>query len=248
MITETVLPSNLPNSTLYNIGDLKIFLHHEDLALSVLDTLRHPISVDTELNRILDYKIGKLCLIQIKGKDSDVRHLVKFDVDKPHNSPVLKQMFENDDIPKIFHYGRVDLHFISDKLQCTPVNILCTKVASKIVRGQADNIKHNLHILCDELLSIKLDKGEQMSKWENKILTPSQKFYAALDVEYLDDIFNILINREPNLYDLIMQNCRFYETLIKNDLSGKDPLDDIPEGLILENQKHGIDLSTLFEH
>lgn len=210
------------------------------------------VQVDVELNRDLNYLTGKLCLIQLQktnGISSDkITYLVKYNIEEPCDSPYLAKLFEHSTVPKLFHYGKVDLCFIAHNLNCKPRNILCTKVASKILRGQGDDVKHNLDVLCKEFLGIQLDKGEQLSDWAQKELTPSQIKYAALDVEYLSDLFKLLATHNLDLYEVIMDNCKFYETLIDNIINQRNPLNNFPQGLWNVNQEHGINTTTLFEY
>lgn len=199
-----------------------IILHHGDLPADVLKTLKSPVAMDCEMNRNLNWKTGKLCLVQIKGADDAVIHLVKFDVSKKYDAQNLVKLLENKDLQKLFHFPRTDLCFLSYKLKCSPVNILCTKLISRIVRGNAKETKHNLGVLCKDLLGITLDKGEQRSIWENAELTQNQIKYAALDVEYLHAIFNALIAKASDLdKSTIKIKCSLYEQIVKADLNNQ---------------------------
>jgi ribonuclease D len=205
-----------------------VVLHYGgDLPNDVVKTLKSPIAMDCEMNRNLNWKTGKLCLVKIKGADDTVTHLVKFDVSKKYNAPNLAKILENKDLAKLFHYPRKDLCFLSYKLKCSPVNILCTKLISKIVRGNAKTTKHNLDILCKELLGITLDKGEQRSIWENAELTQRQIKYAALDVEHLHAIFNALLAKSSDLNKgTIKVKSSLHEEIVKADLKDSKTYQD----------------------
>jgi len=214
----------MPADTEYHeIDGLKIYLHHDDLPAEVYISFKGSVAVDCEMNRNLDHKKGKLCLAQFKAANSDINHLVKFNVDKKNNAPVLVHLLENPNYEKVFHHGRKDLAFLSYKLKASPQNIFCTRVASKILRKDriyAD--EHSLQPLLKEHLGVEISKEEQCSKWENPVLTRKQIKYAALDVEYLLHLKGILMAmaKIEKIDDLIYENCRFFETQIKNDLYG----------------------------
>ena len=48
--------------------------------------------------------------------------------------PNLKEILENNNIKKIFHFGRADLGFLKQHLDINVKNIFDTKIASKICR------------------------------------------------------------------------------------------------------------------
>ncbi|HAG52671.1 MAG TPA: ribonuclease D [Alphaproteobacteria bacterium] len=214
----------MPADTEYHeIDGLKIYLHHDDLPAEVYISFKGPVAVDCEMNRNLDHKKGKLCLAQFKAANSDINHLVKFNVDKKNNAPVLVHLLENPNYEKIFHFGRVDLAFLGYKLGATPRNIFCTRIASKMIRRDKIYAEdHSLKPLLKEYLGVEISKEEQCSMWENEVLTENQLKYAALDVEYLHDLKARLlpIAMMEKIDDLLYENCHFLETQIKNDLLG----------------------------
>jgi len=156
-----------------------IHLHHNDLPDNV--HFKGSVALDTEalgLNPLRD----KLCLVQLSQGDG-VCHMVKFDLQKPYNSPNLKKLLENPAITKIFHFARFDVATLSHHLQTTITPIYCTKIASKLTRTYTQ--RHSLKDLCQALLNITLDKECQFSDWSSPTLAKEQLAYAASDVLYL---------------------------------------------------------------
>ena len=158
------------------------------------------IALDGEfsgLNPLTD----KLHLLQLCD-DSDFVHLVKFE--GKYNAPNLKEILENNQIKKIFHFGRADLGFLKQHLDINVKNIFDTKIASKICRKFSPH--HGLKDLCRDLININLSKVYQTSDWGKTIdeYSEDQIIYACKDVLYLhkikSELEKILI-REKKLDD-----------------------------------------------
>ena len=163
---------------------MKYFLHDNDLPKEV--NIGKSIAIDTEttgLNLIRD----RLCLIQICNEDKEI-HLIK--INKNSASPVISDILCNEKILKIFHFARFDLAVLMKMLNCSILNIYCTKIASKLARTSTEN--HSLKTLVFNYLSIEIPKFEQTSDWGALNLTKSQLNYAASDVLYLHQLKHIL--------------------------------------------------------
>ena len=163
---------------------MNYFLHYNDLPKEV--NIGKSIAIDTEttgLNLIRD----RLCLIQICNEDKEV-HLIK--INKNSASPVISDILCNEKILKIFHFARFDLAVLMKMLNCSILNVYCTKIASKLARTSTDN--HSLKSLVLNYLSIEIPKFEQTSDWGALNLTKSQLDYAASDVLYLHQLKHIL--------------------------------------------------------
>ena len=81
-----------------------IQLHKNDLPDDL--KLGNIIAVDGEFMG-LNVRRDPLCLIQISSGQSDA-HIVQFDRDN-YNAPNLVKILSNNDITKIFHYGKLTL-------------------------------------------------------------------------------------------------------------------------------------------
>ena len=85
-------------------------------------------------------------------------------------------------------------------LAWSPAPVICTKIASKLVRTYTD--RHGLKDLCRDLAGVEISKQQQTSDWGAPELTPEQMTYAASDVLYLHAIWarlEALLARENRL-------------------------------------------------
>ena len=193
--------------------NIDIKLHKNDLP-DDLD-LGNVIAVDGEFMG-LNVRRDPLCLIQISSGNSDA-HIVQLDR-LNYQAPNLVKLLKNDNITKIFHYGRADIGHIKYYLKTDTNNILDTKIASKLARSYSDN--HSLKTLIKEFVNIDVNKQFQNSDFGGE-LTPAQMKYCANDVIYLHQIhkeLNNILEREKriNLY----QDClKFLKTRVELDLA-----------------------------
>ena len=171
-----------------------IQLHKNDLP-DDLD-LGNLIAVDGEFMG-LNVRRDPLCLIQISSGNSDA-HIVQFDR-KKYNAPNLAKLLADENITKIFHYGRADMAHIKYYLKVETNNILDTKIASKLARSYSDS--HSLKTLIKEFTNIDISKQFQSSDFGGE-LSSSQLKYCANDVIFLHKIhdeLNIILERENRL-------------------------------------------------
>ena len=193
--------------------NIDIKLHKHDLPDDLV--LGNLIAVDGEFMG-LNVERDPLCLIQISSGNSDA-HIVQFDRNN-YNAPNLKKLLENDQVKKIFHYGRADLAHIKYYLNADTNNILDTKIASKLARSYSDN--HSLKSLIKEFLNIDISKQFQNSDFGGE-LTPAQLRYCANDVIYLhkihEELEKILI-REKRI-KIYYECLNFIKTRVELDLA-----------------------------
>ena len=192
---------------------IEIKLHKNDLPEDL--TLGNVIAVDGEFMG-LNVRRDPLCLIQVSSGNNDA-HIVQLDRSN-YKAPNLVKILENNDVTKIFHYGRADLAHIKYYLKINTNNILDTKIASKLARSYSDN--HSLKTLIKEFLNIEINKQFQSSDFGGD-LNPSQLKYCANDVVYLHKIhaslFKIL-KREKRV-ELYKDCLKFLKTRVDLDLS-----------------------------
>ena len=190
-----------------------IKLHKNDLP-DDLD-LGNVIAVDGEFMG-LNVRRDPLCLIQVSSGNSDA-HIIQLDRSK-YRAPNLSKILNNNNITKIFHYGRADIAHIKYYLKTDTNNILDTKIASKLARSYSDN--HSLKTLIKEFANVDISKQFQSSDFGGD-LTPAQMKYCANDVIYLhkihDELNNILI-REKRI-DLYKDCLKFLKTRVELDLA-----------------------------
>ena len=192
---------------------IDIRLHKNDLPDDL--ELGNLIAVDGEFMG-LNVRRDPLCLIQISTGKSDA-HIIQFDR-KNYNSPNLIKILADNEITKIFHFGRADLAHIKYYLKTDTNNILDTKIASKLARSYSDN--HSLKTLIKEFTNIDISKQFQTSDFGGQ-LTTAQLKYCANDVIYLHKIheeLNKILIRE-NRINLYQKCLKFLKTRVELDLA-----------------------------
>ena len=193
--------------------NIEIKVHKNDLPDDL--SLGNVIAIDGEFMG-LDVKRDPLCLIQISTGNSDA-HIVQFDRSN-YKAPNLVKILSNKDITKIFHYGRADLAHIKYYLKTETINILDTKIASKLARSYSDN--HSLKTLIKEFINIDISKQFQSSDFGGE-LSPAQLKYCANDVIYLHKIheeLNKILIREKRI-NLYLSCLKFLQTRVDLDLA-----------------------------
>ena len=190
-----------------------IQLHKNDLPDDL--NLGNIIAVDGEFMG-LNVRRDPLCLIQLSSGNSDA-HIVQFNREN-YQAPNLVKLLKNENITKIFHYGRADMAYIKHYLKTETNNILDTKIASKLARSYSDN--HSLKTLIKEFINIDISKQFQSSDFGGE-LTPAQLKYCANDVIYLHKIHNELkkILERENRIQLYNDCLKFLKTRVDLDLA-----------------------------
>ena len=177
--------------------------------------LGNVIAVDGEFMG-LNVRRDPLCLIQVSSGKDDA-HIVQLDRSK-YDAPNLVKIFADENITKIFHFGRADIAHIKYYLKTSTNNILDTKIASKLARSYSDS--HSLKTLIKEFMNIDISKQFQSSDFGGELTTAQQK-YCANDVIYLHKIHDELekiLRREKRIE--LYKNClKFLETRVDLDLA-----------------------------
>ena len=190
-----------------------IKLHKNDLPDDL--KLGNLIAVDGEFMG-LNVRRDPLCLIQLCSGNSET-HIVQFDR-KAYNCPNLINLLVDENITKIFHYGRADMAHIKYYLKTETHNILDTKIASKLARSYSDS--HSLKTLIKEFINIDVSKQFQNSDFGGE-LSSAQLKYCANDVIYLHKIheeLNKILKRE-NRINLYKDSLKFLKTRVNLDLA-----------------------------
>ena len=192
---------------------INIQLHKNDLPDDL--KLGNIIAVDGEFMG-LNVRRDPLCLIQISSGNSDA-YIVQFNRED-YKAPNLIKLLSNNEITKIFHYGRADMAHIKYYLKTETNNFLDTKIASKLARSYSDN--HSLKTLIKEFANVDISKQFQNSDFGGE-LTPAQLKYCANDVIYLHKIhdeLNKILERE-NRIKLYHDCLKFLKTRVDLDLA-----------------------------
>lgn len=197
---------------------MNITLHHGDLPADL--KLGNIIAIDCEMMG-LNPNRDKLCLVQISD-DGENAHLVKFDITKPYNAPNLVALLNDESKQKIFHYAVPDLATLTNHIGANPVNIYCTKMASKLARCYAPS--HSLKNLTKDMLGVELSKEMQLTNWGSAELSQAQLNYAASDVQHLHklkDLLDVELAKTERV-ETHQEICKFLPTLAKLELQGWD--------------------------
>jgi len=202
-----------------------IQLHKHDLPAGL--DLGPIVAIDTETMG-LDPRRDRLCLVQLSSGDGTA-HLVQIIPEslggRGADCPNLKALLTNPNVIKLFHFARFDIAALENGLGVVTAPVICTKIASKLVRTYTD--RHGLKDLCRDLAGVEISKQQQTSDWGALELTPEQLTYAASDVLYLHIIWDrlkALLIRE-NRFEIAQAAYDFLPTRSKLDLLGYEEPD-----------------------
>lgn len=197
-----------------------IHLHRNDLPEDL--SFGPVVAIDTETMGLNPHR-DRLCLVQLSAGDGDA-HLVQILPEslggRGADCPKLKRLLADPGVTKLFHFARFDCAALRRHLGVTVAPVVCTKVASKLVRTFTD--RHGLKDLCKELLGVEISKQQQSSDWGAPELSAEQMAYAASDVLHLHALWarlEGLLRREGRL-ELAEACFRFLPTRGELDLLG----------------------------
>lgn len=117
----------------------------------------------------------------------------------------LKQLFEDPDVVKVLHSASEDLEVFQCWLGTLPRPLFDTQKAGAMV-GMDFGLGYRAMIL--ELCEEDLPKGETRSDWLQRPLTESQCHYAAQDVIWLLDAYEVIARRcrAQGRYDWVLED------------------------------------------
>ena len=170
-------------------------------------------AIDTEFHREKTY-YPKLALLQLRWADR-IAILDPLDLELTKLAPV----FSSNSLA-VFHAGSQDLEVLHRATGAVPCNIFDTQIAAGFIGMRTPSLA-SLH---ENLLGIKLSKGDRLTDWLQRPLTDSQLEYAASDVRYLLDLYQELISRLGDLDRLTWATAEFDSFLDKRQKS-IDPSD-----------------------
>ncbi|MDD5271236.1 MAG: ribonuclease D [Methylovulum sp.] len=149
------------------------------------------LALDTEFLREKTY-YPKFCLLQIATPDwvACVDPIALPDLD------ALFTALENPAIVKVFHSCRQDLEIFYQIRGKLPSPIFDTQVAAPLL-GYQDNPGYAM--LVSSLLNVNLSKAHTRADWSKRPLSEAQIEYAADDVIYLCQIYQIMLQKLAEL-------------------------------------------------
>ena len=154
------------------------YLHQADLP-DGLD-LGPEVAIDCETMGLQPYR-DRLCVVQLSSGDGNA-HVVQI-MKGQTEAPNLTRMLTDENVLKLFHFGRFDIAAMLHAFGALTTPVYCTKIASRLIRTYTD--RHGLKNLLQEILSVDISKQQQSSDWGADTLTEAQVDYAASDVLYL---------------------------------------------------------------
>ena len=175
------------------------------------------VAIDTETMG-LGLGRDRLCLVQLSSGDGTA-HLVQVDAGQA-DAPNLKTLLADQNVLKLFHYGRFDLAVLCRSFGVMARPVYCTKIASRLARTYTD--RHGLKDLCKDLLGVDISKQQQSSDWGAAKLSREQLKYAASDVLFLRELRNKLdamLDREGRM-GLARASFEFLPARAALDLAG----------------------------
>ena len=161
-------------------------------------------ALDTEFIRERTYR-PKLCLVQIATAHDAfiVDPLLLGDL-----TP-LAELLSDPSVEKIVHSGEQDMEIFFRLRREVPHSIIDTQVAAAFA-GYGERISYAR--LVEELLGVKLTKGETFTDWSRRPLSEQQLAYAADDVRYLYPAAGILRDKleRQGRWTWLLEELEFY--------------------------------------
>lgn len=172
---------------------------HDGVAIELVESDKHLLEVISKLKNCRElaldlefdqnrYTYGfNLCLIQLTGGDGTcyiIDPLPLADL-----SPLFT-LLEDPSSMKIIHHSNNDIMLLS-KLGCQIKGVMDTDVAAKLLNYE----RSSLATVLKEEFNQEIDKSQQSSNWNKRPLTHDQLKYAAIDVIYLHQVKQRLVEQ-----------------------------------------------------
>ena len=188
-------------------------------------------AIDTEFHREKTY-FAKLALIQLRWSD-------RLAIIDPLNLDlsVLSKVFHSNSVA-VFHAGSQDLEILHRAVGAVPRSIFDTQIAAGFLGMRTPSLS-SLH---ENLLGLKLTKGDRLTDWLQRPLKESQLQYAASDVRYLLELHQVLTERLIKLKRYEWAEAEFVTFLEKRQklIDPKDAWQRIKEAKHLNKQARGV--------
>jgi len=174
------------------------------------------VGVDTETTG-LNWRRDKIVTCQLAVAGSGVIILVP----DGHVPERLAGLLANPTVKKVFHHAMFDLRFMASHWHVAPVNVACTKIASKLLSPRRYG-GHTLKSLLWQYFGASIDKSLQTARWSSASLDRDRLAYAARDVIYLTRLIEKLMEglRGDGLEDLALACFAHLPTRVALELRG----------------------------
>ena len=150
---------------------------------------------------------------------------------------VLSKIFHSNSVA-VFHAGSQDLEILHRAAGAVPRSIFDTQIAAGFLGMRTPSLS-SLH---ENLLGLKLTKGDRLTDWLQRPLKESQLQYAASDVRYLLELHQVLTERLIKLKRYEWAEAEFVTFLEKRQklIDPKDAWQRIKEAKHLNKQARGV--------
>ncbi|WP_207061287.1 ribonuclease D [Motiliproteus sp. SC1-56] len=159
------------------------------------------VALDTEFQRVdTFYPIPGLIQVAAEGRCYLIDPLAINDF-----AP-FSDLLRDTSVLKLLHACSEDLELFAHSYGATPTPLFDTQVACAFLDL---GLSIGYQRLLDTLFSLPVDKQETRSDWLQRPLTEAQKHYAAVDVVYLEAIYQRLAPRleEQGKWEWVMDEC-----------------------------------------
>jgi ribonuclease D len=163
------------------------------------------IGVDTEFVRRKTY-YAEAGLIQLAVQAADGVDVYLLDCLAKTRDGALSEVLTNSDCVKVFHSVGEDLEVLRERFGVVPAPLFDTQVAASFA-GIGNMM--SLSKLVEQQLGVLMDKGETTSDWLQRPLRPEQIQYAAIDVQVLLPLYQLLRDQlvEKNRLSWLQEDC-----------------------------------------
>jgi ribonuclease D len=164
------------------------------------------LGIDTEFMSEGRYR-PLLCLIQIAVPNGDGSRVELVDpFDKPDIGP-LADVLADPDVEIVMHAARADVAILRRAVGGEVRGLFDTQLAAGFA-GLSASLGYGP--LLDQLLGVKLKKGEGFTKWDRRPLTESQLRYARDDVAHLLQLSSAIKERldKSGRLEWVREECR----------------------------------------
>ena len=196
----------------------------EDLMFLNKELLQCPyVAIDTEFRRTTKDNM-KLALMQVN--DSNEIYLIDcLQIKEPKE---ICSFLSSQDTKKIFHSCREDIEAIYSWTKQGVLNIYDTQIANSLLGG---SFSISYQALVKEKIGLVVSKDETRTNWLRRPLTESQLNYAAFDVYYLIDLYNLQIEEfsKTNKLEWLEEESNKYSVL--------DSCIELPRDKVFDIQK-----------
>lgn len=158
------------------------------------------LSVDLEADSMFNFR-EKVCLIQLAVPEINL----VVDPLKMNSLELLKPLFLNKDIQKIFHGADYDIRSLYRDFGFEINNLFDTELACRFLGAN----ETGLDAVLRDRFNIHLDKRFQRKDWSDRPLSEEMVEYAARDVVHLHALAELLQDelRQKGRYDWVVEEC-----------------------------------------